>query len=112
MGVVLWYNWFYKVILGLSCKIPPYDMVEVIKVKGEQFMKSKFLNTSIFIFSILCLMISGRLIWNLALYVDEHNTSPAEVFGGEFWLYMDWLRTLLLVLIVVFSLINITRKER
>ena len=35
----------------------------------------------------------------MGIFVDEFNTSPAVVNGGEFWLMMDWLRLGLLAVI-------------
>ena len=53
--------------------------------------------SKIFLFavSLLTLLISLKLFWNMGVYVDEAGTSPDKVCGGEFWLYMDWLRLLL-----------------
>ena len=55
--------------------------------------------SKIFLFavSLLTLLISLKLFWNMGVYVDEAGTSPDKVCGGEFWLYMDWLRLLLLI---------------
>ncbi|GAA0866035.1 hypothetical protein [Paraclostridium tenue] len=58
-------------------------------------MKEKTLKISIFVLSFICLIISLKLFWNLAIYVDEFNTSPDVVLGGEFWLSMNWLRLFL-----------------
>lgn len=52
-------------------------------------MKNKFLNTSIFILSLITLLISLKLFWNMGIYVDEFNTTPRVVCGGDLWLYMD-----------------------
>ena len=55
--------------------------------------------SKIFLFavSLLTLLISLKLFCNMGVYVDEAGTSPDKVCGGEFWLYMDWLRLLLLI---------------
>ena len=55
--------------------------------------------SKIFLFavSLLTLLISLKLFWNMGVYVDEAGTSPDKVCGGELWLYMDWLRLLLLI---------------
>lgn len=58
-------------------------------------MKEKTLKISIFVLSFVCLIISLKLFWNLAIYVDEFNTSPDVVLGGEFWLSMNWLKLFL-----------------
>lgn len=60
-----------------------------------------------FILSFLSLIISLKLFWNLAIFADENNSSPAIINGGEFWLTMDWLRLLLLLLLCIVAIINI-----
>lgn len=57
----------------------------------------------IFVLSISALIISLKLFWNMGIYVDEYNTSPSIVCGGDFWLYMDWLRLALLSIISIIS---------
>lgn len=44
----------------------------------------------------LALVISLGLFYNMAVFADEANCSPADVCGGEGWLLMDWLRLALL----------------
>lgn len=75
-------------------------------------MKSKFLNVSIFLLSVICLVISLKLFWNMGIYVDEFNTSPDVVLGGNFWLYMDWLRLGFSTFICVLSGISLFRKNK
>lgn len=75
-------------------------------------MKGKFLNISIFVFSIFCLIITLELLWNIGIYVDAHNTNPSVVYGGEFWNYMNWLRLILTILISIFSLISLANKNK
>ncbi len=65
-----------------------------------------------FILSFLSLIISLKLFWNLAIFADEKNSSPAIINGGEFWLTMDWLRLLLLLLLCIISCVNIFRDEK
>lgn len=74
-------------------------------------MKSKVLNISIFILSVICLIISIKLFWNMSVYVDEYGTSPRVVCGGDFWLYMDWIRLGFSALICVLSGENLFRKK-
>ncbi len=51
------------------------------------------------VLSLICLVISARLFWNMGVYADEYGSSPDLICGGWFWLYMDWIRLgLLLVL--------------
>lgn len=73
-------------------------------------MKGKSVNLIIFIVSALALGISLKLFWNMGIYVDEYNTSPSVVCGGEFWLYMDWLRLALLAVIAIASGAKVLRK--
>lgn len=75
-------------------------------------MKGKKFNTIIFILSFVSLVISAKLFWNLGIYVDEVNTSPDVVLGGNLWLYLDWLRLGFLALICVLSGINLFRKNK
>ena len=63
----------------------------------------KYLAAIIFILSLIALVISLRLFWNLGIYVDEHNTSPSVVLGGDFYLLANWLRLLILALITAGS---------
>ena len=58
---------------------------------------SRLSKICLFAVSLLTLLISLKLFWNMGVYVDEAGTSPDKVCGGEFWLYMDWLRLLLLI---------------
>lgn len=74
-------------------------------------MKGKFLNTSIFILSLFCLLISLKLFWNMGVYVDEFNTSPDVVLGGDLWLIMDWVRLGVSALICVISGVNLFKKQ-
>ena len=63
----------------------------------------KYLSAIIFILSLIALVISLRLFSNLGIYVDEHNTSPSVVLGGDFYLFTNWLRLLILALITAGS---------
>lgn len=73
-------------------------------------MKGKFLNISIFVLSLICLLISLKLFWNMGVYVDEFNTSPDVVLGGNLWLIMDWIRLVISAVICVLSSINLFKK--
>lgn len=74
-------------------------------------MKGKFLNITIFVLSLICLLISLKLFWNMGVYVDDFNTSPDVVLGGRLWLVMDWIRLGLLVVVCVLSGINLFKKK-
>ena len=73
--------------------------------------RNKIINGAIFASSVVCLIISYKLFLNLGIYVDEYNTSPDVVLGGEFWLYMNWLKLGLSMLICVLSSINLFKAE-
>ena len=74
-------------------------------------MKGKFLSISIFVLSIICLIISTKLFWNIAIYSDEFNTSPDIILGGEFWLNMNWLMFGFITFICVLSGISLFIKN-
>jgi hypothetical protein len=75
-------------------------------------MKGKFLDISIFLLSIVCLVISFKLFRNMGIYVDEFNTSPDVVLGGDFWLYMAWLRLGFSALICILSGISLFSQNK
>ncbi|WP_231687875.1 hypothetical protein [Bacillus sp. FJAT-27251] len=68
--------------------------------------KRKF-SVAVFLLSLSSLFISIGLFWNLGIFVDEYGLSPDIVNGGDFWLTMDWLRLILLLLLCVVSVISI-----
>ncbi|KEI00541.1 hypothetical protein ADU80_06265 [Clostridium botulinum] len=70
-------------------------------------MNKKIICTLTFILSFASLLISIKLFWNTSIFVDEYNLTPAIVDGGDFWLSMDWLRLLLLLLLSIISFISI-----
>ena len=74
--------------------------------------KNKIINMSIFLLSIISLIISLKLFWNMGIYVDEFNTSADVVLGGNLWLYMDWLRLGFSALICLLSGINLFAENK
>ncbi|MFJ7825653.1 hypothetical protein [Psychrobacillus sp. NPDC096623] len=70
-------------------------------------MGKRKLSIVLFLLSLSSLLISVRLFWNLSIFVDEYGLSTDIVNGGGFWLSMDWLRLLLLLLLCVVSGISI-----
>jgi uncharacterized membrane protein len=70
-------------------------------------MKGKISNFIIFIFSLMALLISMKLFWNMGVFVDEFNTSPDVVLGGDFWLLMEWLKFGLLFVVTILSGISL-----
>lgn len=78
-------------------------------------MKGKISAVIVFIFSLITLLVSMKLFWNMAIFVDEFNTSPSVVLGGDFWLYMEWLKLGLLLVICIlsgFQLIRVYRSNK
>ena len=75
-------------------------------------MNIKLINFLIFVLSLICLIIETNLFYNVGIFVDEFNTSPDVVYGGDFWMQMDWLKLAFLALIVLLSGISlfITKK--
>ncbi len=74
-------------------------------------MKNKVVYSIIFVLSVTSLVISLKLFYNMGIYVDEYGTSPDIVSGGDFWLYMDWLRLFLLAAVTLLSGIGMLRKS-
>jgi|GEM_PF-882197 len=68
-------------------------------------MKKKVLIGINIIISIICLLISLKLFWNMGLFIDEHNFTSDIILGNHFWVLMDWLRLGLLALMFVFSIL-------
>lgn len=66
----------------------------------------------IFLISAFVLLISTVLFWNQAIYVDEANTTLAQVLGGDFWLGMDWLLLGLLGVLTAVSMFSIFSKKK
>ena len=73
-------------------------------------MKNKYLNLSILILSMICLIISIKIFYNLGVYVDEYNTSPSVVFGGDMWVYTQWISLGINAIICVLSGIGLIKK--
>lgn len=74
-------------------------------------MNKKIVPLVIFICSLAVFLISVQLFWNMGIFVDEYNTTPSAVCGGEFWLCMDWARLLFSGIVVVLSGIVFFRKD-
>lgn len=66
-------------------------------------MRGKGVKIIVFILSLISLMISMKLFYNMGVYVDEFSTNPSTVLGGDFWLYMDWLRLAFIAVITAVS---------
>jgi hypothetical protein len=88
------------------------DSVKNFVQKGDFTMGKRTLSIIVFLLSLFSLLISLKLFWNLGIFVDESGLSPDIVNGGNFWLAMDWLRLLLLLLLCVVSGISIFRAKQ
>lgn len=75
-------------------------------------MKRNLLKSSIFLLSIICFLITCKLGFNMGIYVDEFNTSPDVVVGGDFWLAMYWLRAGVLGLLCILSGLSLFSKKK
>ncbi|MBO1001107.1 hypothetical protein [Pseudogracilibacillus auburnensis] len=75
-------------------------------------MRTRKLSITVFVLSLISLLISLKLFWNLGIFVDEHGFSPDIVNGGDFWSSMDWLRLLLLFLLCIVSGIGILKSKQ
>lgn len=75
-------------------------------------MRKKIIDLFILILSLTSLFISLKTFYNLAIYVDEANTSPSVVLGSDFWLLMNWLKFGLLALISLLAGIKLLQKEK
>ncbi|NEU04645.1 hypothetical protein G3M99_07160 [Clostridium senegalense] len=53
---------------------------------------------------------STKLFWNMGIYVDEFDTSPDVVLGGDLWLSMDWARLGFSAILCVLSGVNLFKK--
>ena len=85
-------------------------MVIQEKISKGDIRMSKLSRIVLFAVTFLTFIISVKLFWNMGVYVDEAGTSPDKVCGGDFWLYMDWLRLLLLLAISAITFKNIIEK--
>jgi hypothetical protein len=83
------------------------DSVKNFVQKGDITIGKRKLSITVFLLSLFSLLISLKLFWNSGIFVDEYGLSPDIVNGGDFWLTMDWLRLLLLVLLCVVSGISV-----
>ena len=85
-------------------------MVIQEKISKGDIRMSKLSRIVLFAVTFLTFIISVKLFWNMGVYVDEAGTSSDKVCGGDFWLYMDWLRLLLLLAISAITFKNIFEK--
>lgn len=72
----------------------------------------RFINVFIFLLSVVCLIISIDVFYSQAIFVDEHNFSMGEIFGGNFNLYMVWIRLFLQTVLCILSGIRMFSKKK
>ena len=72
-------------------------------------MNTRVISGIIFVLGLICLITDLNLFYNCAIFVDEFNTSPDVVYGGEFWLLMEWATFGFLAIIVLLSGINLVK---
>ncbi|WP_246289394.1 hypothetical protein [Bacillus haikouensis] len=95
-------------VLVVSCICFP--LIYLFKNGGtENIAKNRGL-TLIFVLSFISLVISVKIFWNTAIYVDDFGASPTSVYGSDFWLSMAWLRLGLLTMITFISGIKLFSK--
>lgn len=74
-------------------------------------MKISFSNLAIFLCSAVSLFISAKVFYIQAIFVDEHNLSMSDIFGGDIMLAMVWLRMFLLAVVCVLSICKILKRK-
>lgn len=75
-------------------------------------MSKRNVSIIVFLLSLFSLLISLKLFWNLGIFVDEYNLSADIVNGGDFWLTMDWLRLVFLLLLCIVSGMSIFKSKQ
>ena len=85
-------------------------VIYLIKSGEKVSLEKRGLNIGMFVLSFISLVISLKLFWNIAVYVDDFGTDPVAVYGGDFWLYMAWLLLPLLVINTFISGIKLFSK--
>ncbi len=88
------------IVLALICL---FIVVYTIKTGKGGNIEKRGLIVAIFILSLISLIFSLKIFLNIAIYVDDYGASPTAVYGGDFWLYMAWLRLALLAIITLIA---------
>lgn len=73
---------------------------------------NRFIGVLIFLLSIVCFIISVDVFYIQSIFVDEHNFSMGEIFGGNFNLYMVWIRLFLQAVLCILSGIRMFSKKK
>jgi predicted membrane protein len=90
---------FFGVFVIAACVCVIFILA--IKKRVEPISKALILDLVLFTLSATSLIISWKLFWNMGIYADDYGSSPTLVSGGTFWLYMNWLKQLLLFVITL-----------
>ncbi len=82
------------------------------KTGKEVNLEKRELDIVIFVLSLISLVISLKLFWNMGVYADEYGSSPDLVCGGWFWLCMDWIRLGLLLVLCIISGFKLIKRSK
>lgn len=109
IGAMVFFN--IALVFTVLCIL---TLIYLIKTGKEVNLEKRGITIAIFVFSFISLIISLKLFLNIAIYVDDYAirpyASPQAVYGGDFWLYMAWLRIGLLAIITFISGIKLFSK--
>lgn len=73
-------------------------------------MRKKIMQVFIFVASVFCFIIHAVTFFNMATYSDEYNTTPANVLGGDIWLFLNWFTLFVLFAMCIASFYNMTKQ--
>lgn len=66
-------------------------------------MRSIKLALTLFGMSLISFIISLRIFWNGAIYIEEYGLSLDVMYGGKFWIIMDLFRLILLFILTIIT---------
>ena len=65
----------------------------------------------ILILTLVNLLISLKILINLAFFIDDNNLSANIVFGGDWGLYLYWIKLFILIITLILSIISVLKKD-
>ena len=65
------------------------------------------LKICIFMLSLICLLITMRLFWEISDFVEEHNSSFPAIGVSDLGLILTWLRLFFAILLAFLSIVNL-----